>query len=271
MITGGTGFIGSHLVKKLQEHGMPVILYPQDVRKPFTVNEELSCIIHLAAIFTPRKTKSEYEVYETNIRGTLNALECSKEKKAKFIFMSTCAVYGDQKKETAEESDERNPNNAYGRSKSLGEDLCKAYSEEHGVSCIILRVFNCYGPGQQKKFFIPMAINALNVKNTLRLQRKATTRDYVYVDDVVEAIIKAVDYRGKETTFNIGTGKSWRVDEVVKLIEQVNGKKLDYEFDETKIVNINKSKANIEKAKQELGWIAKIDLSKGIQKILITN
>ena len=268
LITGSRGFIGSCLVKELESKEYALACYDGDVRKPFKHDGPVDVVIHLAGRWRARNGGPERSVYDINILGALNALEFCRGKGAKCIMMSTCGVYGNPRENPVKEGAETNPFNAYTRSKVIAEELCRGYAEDHGVSAIILRLFNSYGARQQPQFLIPSIVDAIRRDKRLELHDPNLRRDYVHIDDVVRAIVKAVEYETAFELFNIGSGKSYSVQEVVNMIEKLMGKRLDHVFDKTKDVLIKNIEADISHSKEKLRWAPEKELEAGLAELL---
>jgi UDP-glucose 4-epimerase len=187
----------------------------------------------------------------------------------KFIFASTY-VYGQPRYLPIDEKHPIQAINPYNRSKILGEELCKGYYYDYGLNCIILRPFNIYGTGQNKDFLIPSIIAELSSKK-ITLENPKPMRDYVYVDDVISAYIKAATYTGKGVEiFNIGSGVSYSVKEIAnKIITLAQKKNTTISYtNKTRVNEIMNIVANNQKAKEQLKWQPKIDIDTGLLTML---
>ena len=187
----------------------------------------------------------------------------------KFVFASTY-VYGWPQYLPIDENHPIQAISPYNQSKILGEELCKGYHNDYGLQCIILRPFNIYGTGQNKDFLIPSIIAQLPSKK-ITLENPKPMRDYVYIDDIVSAYIKAATYdvKGVEI-FNIGAGVSYSVKEIAdKIISLSQNKEVTvsytYKTRENEIMNIV---ADIQKAKEKMKWQPTIDINSGLSKLL---
>lgn len=276
LVTGSEGFIGSVLLKKLQEIGAEVkgvdLISGFDITEWTHIEklEKVDIVYHLAAImFIPFAFKNPRIVYNVNVGGTLNILEhCRLKDISKLIFASSY-VYGDPQYLPIDETHPIKPTNPYTRSKVMGEELCRGYSEDHGIKCVILRPFNIYGPGQNEKFLIPTIFHQLQTENRLTLKDPEPRRDLIYITDMIDAYQKSAEFQDKDfEVFNIGYGKSYSVREIVDEILKLTGKKIEVEYTNERRPNeILDTVANIDEAKQILDWSPSIDLQTGLKMI----
>jgi UDP-glucose 4-epimerase len=280
LVTGNNGFIGTFLVKSLREIGAQV--EGVDLKSGFDITdwgqieklEKAEIVYHLAAVmYIPFALKNPRIVYKVNVGGTLNILEyCRINDISKLVFASSY-VYGQPEYLPVDESHPVKPTNPYARSKVMGEELCRGYSEDHGLNCVILRPFNVYGPGQNKNFLIPSIFDRIQNVKKIKLKDPKPKRDFVYVTDMIDAYIKAGELPNTILEiFNIGYGKSYNVQEIVDEILQLTDKKVEVEYENERRPNeIMDTVAKIDKAKQRLGWSPKIDLENGLKFILKGN
>jgi len=293
LITGGAGFIGANLVKMLLSQNHEVVVVDNyaggykeerildgakyidlDICDFEKLNEVCTGgfdgIFHLAAL--PRVSYSmeqPIETHNTNVNGTLNVLVCAKENNIKrVVFSSSAAVYGDQEKFPVEESFLPNPVSPYGLHKQIGEQYATLFSLVYGIETVSLRYFNVYGP-----YFDPEGAYALVVGKFID-QRKNNQpmticgdgeyyRDYVHVADIAKANILAMtgDSVGKGEIINIGSGQSYSVNELAKLIGGPT------ENIDPRAGDPRKTEADISLAKQLLGWEPEISLEEGIAEL----
>jgi len=284
LVTGSKGFIGRHLASSLKEKGVNV--EEIDIKNGIDLTNweqlhnfiknasKIDVLFHLGAIvFVPYSFKNPRITYTTNVLGTLNLLEIARTQDIKkFIFASTY-VYGQPQYLPIDEHHPIQAISPYNRSKILGEELCKGYHQDYGLHCIILRPFNIYGTGQNKDFLIPSIIAQLPSKK-ITLENANPMRDYVYIDDVISAYMKAATYDEKGVEiFNIGTGVSYSVKEIVDKIINLGQMKditvsYTYKIRENEISNIV---ADIQKAKEKLKWQPKMDIDSGLSTMLKEN
>jgi UDP-glucose 4-epimerase len=280
LITGGLGFVGSHLAIELRRKGANVVTIDTqdkdmiDIRDWNTVRDfgnqldKLDMVYHLAALmFVPYAFENPLAVYEVNILGTLNALELYRLKNAdKFIFASSY-VYGHPAYLPVDEEHPVNPTNPYARSKVIGETLCKAYHDDFGLNCTILRVFNVYGEGQPDDFLIPSIFKQI-ATGKIELMDPEPRRDFLYISDVVKAYINAGEYKKSGyDVFNIGYGISHSVNNIVECVIKSQEKNIAVTYAHSRRTQeIMDVVADTRKAKAELGWEPEVSLEEGINR-----
>lgn len=274
-MTGSSGFVGSHLVKRLKGLGIDVICL--DIKDGFDVTvwkqvqsiERFDILFHLAAkSYVPDSYTYPRGFYYSNIIGTLNTLEVCRIHKAKMVFTSSY-VYGIPKYLPIDEEHPTAAFNPYAQTKIIGEQLCQGYSRDFGVPVVILRPFNIYGRGQSENFLIPTIIKQAKTGRIL-LKDPCPKRDIVYIDDVIDLFIKAMEYnqRGCEI-FNIGTGVSYSVRELTEMIIDLFRNNIEVEFKGQKRKSeVMETKADISKAKKLLGWTPRVTIREGLQRLV---
>ena len=300
LVTGGAGFIGSHLVEKLVNLNYQVKVLDNfssgrisnlrcvkgkakivrgDIRDKKVLGKvvkNVDTIIHLAALTDVTESVRKPHLYhEVNTTGTLNLLHTAEKNKVqKFVYISTCAVYGEAKKLPINEEHPTAGLSPYAVSKLAAENYCRVYNEVYGLKTVILRLFNVYGPGQQNKSYSGVIIRFIEMLN----QNKPPiiygdgeqTRDFVYVGDVVEAIVKAVESNISFDIFNIGTGEPTTINHLAETIIRVMGKEnLKPIHTEPRKGEIRHSQADITKAKEKLGYKPQTNLTEGLKKTVL--
>lgn len=271
LVSGSSGFIGNNLCQALTKENYQVIEIPSSKEFDLCASEkvenlpEADVIIHLAAkSYIPDSFNNPGFFYQNNVLSTLNLLEKSRRDKAKFILLSTY-VYGNPQYLPIDENHQKNPLNPYTQSKVICEDLCQAYARDFGLHSIILRPFNVYGPGQLSSFLIPSIISQLQ-NEEIFLQDSRPKRDYVFIDDLVEAILLSIDVEKEGCNiYNVGTGLSYSVEELVEMLANISKStsKIRYANVERKGEVLN-TVADITKINSELGWKPKVDLYGGL-------
>jgi len=289
IVTGGAGFIGSHLTDKLISLGHQVIVVDnlllgkkefvnkkakfvkadiRDLSKMKKIFKGMDVVFHLAA--DPRLPVSVADplaTHEINVTGTLNVLLAAKENKVKkVIFSSSCATYGNLPLPIKEDYPQ-NPLSPYGLHKKIGEEYCRLFSSLYGLGTVCLRYFNVFGPRKLADGGYPMVIPVFLKKR--QAHKKLTivgdgkqTRDYVHVSDVVEANLRAWKSSVKSgEAFNIGSGRQVSVNEIAKLIGGPTVK-LPARSGEMRFIE-----ADNKKAKQVLHWQPKVSLEEGIREL----
>jgi len=296
-VTGGAGFIGSHLVDALIEREHEVIVvdnlstgkkenlnpnaqfYQVDVQssriKGIIKEEQPEAIFHCAAQISVRKSVEDpIEDAKTNILGSLNLIEefckSSGASPGKFIFASTGgAIYGDADEIPTPESYNAAPVSPYGIAKLAIEKYLNYHNKEYGMPYTVLRFGNVYGPRQDSQgeagviaiFTDQMLSNKQPVINGDGTQ----TRDYIFIEDVVDANLKALN-KNKNGIFNVGTGKETSVNELFKQLKQLTGYQGEEKHGPAKEGEQQRSCLDINKIKKELGWEPNTNLDLGLRK-----
>ncbi len=295
LVTGGAGFIGSHLVARLLTDGWNVTVIddlsegkwenlPKDPSLKMikaSILDDITKIVagnnvifHLAAL--PRVQKSlkyPLETHYVNVDGTLNLLVAAKKCKVKkFIFASSSSIYGDQDQLPFTESMEPNPMSPYALHKLMSEQYCQLFSKLWGLETVCLRYFNVYGTGMS-----PNGNYALLIPRFIKLMSKGKvptingdgkqTRDFTYVSDVVEATILAALSSVSGESINIGFGKRISVNEVASSINRLMGKNIKPTHGQA-VVEPRSTLADRTKARDLLGWEPKVNFDTGLKMIL---
>lgn len=273
LVTGSKGFIGRKLVDKLIKEGFNVFTHDSlqgDIATCDMEYEDIHHVFHLAAMtYIPKSWENTLEFYRVNIMGTANILEFCKKSKCSLTFMSTY-VYGIPNSVPTSEMHKLQPNTPYNHSKILSESLCEFYNDTFNIDITILRPFNIYGEGQSEQFLIPTLIKQfLNTDNVyVEVMSLEPKRDYVYVDDVIDAMCMTIDNRGYEI-YNLGSGESKSVLEIILTIKNVLNSDKGYRCKNMprkgEILDI---RADISKIYRKLGWMPKYNLEEGIRKLL---
>ena len=271
LVTGHEGVIASNLIKKLTNceiiidsiNGKRIDLQNNDEVMKI---EPVDIVIHLGG--KTEKGLEWKEYFENNIIGTLNILKyCIKKNIKKIIFVSSY-VYGNPKYSPIDEQHQISPHNLYTKSKFLAEELCKIYSEKYKLNVIILRPFNIFARSMNKDYLISNLIESINTKKTITITNRTSKRDFLYIDDFIELILKIKDYDFKYEIFNVGSGISYSFDEVIEIIEKNTSKKLNLEYkndDQSYIQNITADNSKITKI---LDWKPELTFEEGLQKLL---
>lgn len=301
LVTGGAGFIGSHVCKKLLQDGKKVLCIddfndfyaPQIKRNNITpyINSEnftllegdirdytflKNCfkkynfreIIHLAARAGVRPSIQNPLLYsEVNITGTLNLLELSKEYKIEnFIFGSSSSVYGNNKKVPFSEGDNlEGMISPYAVSKRAGENFCFNYHHLCGLPMTCLRFFTVYGPSQRPDMAIhKFTKNIFKGKEISMFGDGSSERDYTYIDDIVDGVIKALERKCDFEIFNLGESQTTKLIDLVHLIEDCFGENAKIKSYPNQPGDVHITYADIEKAKSILGYNPKTKVKEGI-------
>jgi UDP-glucose 4-epimerase len=278
VVTGGLGFIGSHLIERLNQHNDVIIIDDQssgniknieglDFSKIDTnfgditqvnleqIFEDADYVFHMAAVTSvPQSVEDPIRSNEVNITGILKVLEAARNCDVKkLIFSSSSAVYGETEQLPIAESNPINPLSPYAVTKATGELYCNVYSEIYGLPTISLRYFNVFGPRQdpesQYAAVIPIFIDKLLKNESPVIYGDGEqTRDFVSVKDIVDANILAS--QSKETgVYNIGLGKSTTINQLFEIIKNSMGVYIEAVYEAERSGEIKHSVADISKSK----------------------
>ena len=274
-ITGSKGFIGKHLIEKLQLLNIEIIEidildgYDTTNRETLKNLPQFDVLCHLAArVFVPYSYDFPYDFYNTNVVGTLNMLEVCRNFNAKMVFMSSY-VYGIPQYQPINEIHPLNSFNPYSNTKIIGEQLCWGYHNDYKLPSIIIRPFNTYGFGQNIDFLIPSIIKQAK-SGKIFLKDPKPRRDMLYIDDLVDGIIQCIFYQ--KTTheiFNLGFGKSHSVLEIAQIVSKISNNNIEIEFSgEARQSEVSDTIADITKARKILDWEPKTTLEEGLKILL---
>lgn len=228
LVTGADGFLGRHLVQALMHDGYEVhqiTRHDGDITRISFPQMDVSHVFHLAALTSvPNSWVNSLDYYRVNILGTANVLEYCAKSRTPLTFLSTY-VYGQPVHNPIDENHPVNPNSPYALSKVMCEEVCAFYHKCFGVPVTIFRPFNIYGFGQNQTFLIPTIINQLLDNDVMKVALRDLTpsRDYIYVDDVIRALMLSIDGNTVIRTYNIASGCSYTVKEVYDIIQEVCG------------------------------------------------
>ncbi len=276
LVTGAGGFIGKALVSKLSRSGYDVIgidsrngdITDEKLFLKFE-SEKIDHVFHLASkSYVPDSWRQTSLFYHTNVVGTQNVLDFCRRKRVNMTYVSAY-MYGIPEKLPISENDRINPNNPYAHTKYLAEQICEFYSREFGLKVTVIRPFNIFGAGQRDIFLIPTIIDQAKNNKGIHLMDLLPRRDYIYIDDVVDALISSVASKTQFAVYNVGSGYSVSVKEIVDVIQSA----LHVNKPVTSDGQVRKNEipdvvADIAKAKKELNWMPKISFAEGISRII---
>jgi UDP-glucose 4-epimerase len=276
LVTGGAGFIGSHLVHKLCEgHEVTVLdnfftgkkenlkgvrfkLWEIDIRNALKVKcpEKFDVIFHLAALARIQPSfDAPKDTYDINSTGTIIALEMAKEMEAKFVYAGSSSFYFDPLA------------NPYSYAKWLGEEHCKLYNKIYGVSTAIARFFNVYGPRQLEEGAYSTVIGVFEKQYREKKPLTITgdgkkRRDFTHVSDIVDGLIALSKDKWYGTVFNLGTGKNYSINELAKMFRNAEVTYIPERRGEAEV-----TLADISHTKKMLGWKPKVKLKDYIMEV----
>ena len=307
LVTGGAGFIGSHLVARLlAEGGWRVVvvddfndfydpalkrrnvgphlgradfaLREADIRDRASLDEvfaetRFDCVVHLAARAGVRPSLLEPVLYaETNINGTVNLLELAREHKVRqFVFGSSSSVYGENEKVPFAEDDPVNrPISPYAATKAAGELLCHTYSHLFGLRCVALRFFTVYGARQRPDLAIHKFARLISEGEPIPVFGDGTTRrDYTFVEDIVAGVRAAMDYEGSNyEVVNLGGSRTVSLSELIALLERELGRKARLDRQPPQPGDVPQTYADVTKARRLLGYDPQTPIEEGIRRFV---
>lgn len=294
LVTGGAGFIGSHIAETLVTDNDVVVLddlssgtreyvpdtaevIEGDIRDRETVSEAMAgvdIVFHQAAIVSVERSVADpEETHDVNLRATLQLLEVARRESAKVIFASSAAIYGQPNDVPIGESDPKQPTSPYGLSKLTADQYIRLYADLYDLEAISLRYFNVYGPRQTGgdysgviSIFLQQAQNGepLTVHGD-----GEQTRDFVHVRDVVQANLLAAKYGTKGDVYNVGTGESVSIRELAEIVRSVAGSRKSNRIKhiDARDGDIDRSQADITSIVSELGFEPNIQLKDGLKEL----
>ena len=304
LVTGGAGFIGSHLVDRLLNENdwrvtvvddfnnfySPEIkrrnvqrqlknsaykLVEADIRDKAALAQVFSdanfdCIVHLAARAGVRPSLSEPQLYvETNINGTMNLLELARQHNVpQFVFGSSSSVYGVNEKVPFSESDPIfNPISPYAATKAAGELLCHTYAHLYGLRCVCLRFFTVYGARQRPDLAIHKFAQLISDGRPIPVFGDGTTRrDYTYIEDILAGVRAAIDYdKTNYEVINLGESRTVELRELITLLERELDMRAMIERQPMQPGDVPQTFADISKARQLLGYTPQTQIEAGIR------
>lgn len=291
LITGGAGFIGSHLIELLLKKGYEVIcvdnlitgnkaniprdvtFIEHDISQPLYLNERIDYIFHFASPASPVDyLKYPIQTLKVGALGTYNILGLAKAKDARFLLASTSEVYGDplvnpQSEEYWGNVNPIGPRGVYDEAKRYAEAITMAYNQYHNISTRIAHIFNTYGPRMKKNDgrVVPNFINqALEGKNLTVYGDGTQTRSFCYISDMVEGIYRLMmsDYLGP---VNLGSPVEVSILEFAKIVISITGSTSEIVYKPLPVNDPKVRRPDITLAKKILGWEPKIDLKEGLK------
>ena len=294
LVTGGAGFIGSHLADRLVDD-CTVTVYDDlstgsrdnvpedaefihaDIRDDDTLRDAVDAadiVFHEAAqVSVQRSVGDPATSHAVNIDPLLTILEAARDTNTRVVFASSAAIYGHPESLPINESHPKTPTSPYGLEKLTADHYCRLYHDRYGVDAVVLRYFNAYGPGQQGGDYsgvISIFRDQARAGDEITVEGDGTqTRDFVHVDDIVEAnLLAAATDEAAGETFNIGTGDSIEIRELAETIRDVTDSTADIVHVDSRPGDIDHSEADISKARDVLGFEPTYDIEAGLDAYL---
>lgn len=307
LVTGGAGFIGSHIVQRLLTEGNSVCVldnfssgkeenlsfvkdYPLNANRYTLIKgdirdfpacqkacQNIEVVFHQAALRSvPKSLDNPFDFNEVNINGTLNMLEAAKQEKVKrLIFASSSAIYGETEEFPEKETDLPRLISPYALTKLAGEYYCRVYSRHYDLSTVCLRYFNVFGPRQslddEYAVVIPKFINCILKDEAPPIFGDGKqSRDFTYIDNVVEAnLLSATNSVTSGQVFNIANGRDNTVLALVDLLNKIIGKPISPQFKPIRQGDVFRTLADISKAEELLGYKPNVNFEEGLRLSLI--
>jgi len=286
LVTGGNGFLGRYVIQELLKYNEKhvtilsniqkandkidkrILFMIADIRNEGEILEKVkkfNAVYHLAGNIRTKTTDKFQLHYDINSKGTLNLLKaCNKNSIRRFIFISTCEVYGEKLKESINENEKKESANDYAKSKLLAEEYCKKYANHLKITVVRPSYIYCYG--QYNKRLFPRIIEQALRYEKIKLKMHPGGNDFVYVKDVANGIVLLGEREQQNNfeDFNISSGKSTTMKEVFDTVKELTGA----DYDNSEVCSVDKRfSLNIEKAKK-VGYNPKYNLKRGISDFI---
>jgi len=307
LVTGGAGFIGSHLCERLLKEGHPVICFDnfdafydpnikmkhvEEIRKKFPGNFELvtgdirneehlgevfkknkvGLVVHLAAKAGVRPSIAEPLVYQdVNVRGTVCLFEaCRANNVPQVVFASSSSVYGENQRVPFSEKDLNiQPISPYGATKRAGELLGYTYHHLYGMDMACLRIFTAYGPRQRPDLAIHKFVRLIDRGEKIPLYGDGSSkRDYTYIDDLIDGILAVIRKSKGYDIYNLGESQTTSLKELIVLIENTLGMRAKIDPHEAQPGDVSTTYADITKAREKLGYTPTVKIEEGIRRFV---
>jgi UDP-glucose 4-epimerase len=299
LISGGAGFLGAALANRLVQPdgrhtvlvlddlsaGDPRRLAPEvlltrgdvrDVPKLWTLLQGVDCVYHLAArVRVPESIHYPSDYNAVNVGGTVAVMEAMRDTGVRrVVFASSGALYGEQAHQPIDERQMPNPNSPYGVSKIAAEYYVSTLGALYGIETVLLRIFNAYGPGQDLPPsyppVIPQLLKQAQTGGSLVILGDGTqTRDFVYVDNVVDALVLAATATDvNRAVINIGSGQEVSINELAAMVARVTGKRANVLHNRTHSGGVSRLVADVKLAQTLLGWAPRTSLEEGLRLTL---
>jgi UDP-glucose 4-epimerase len=288
LVTGGSGFIGSHVVDRLLERGArEVVVFDKVVRREnldqaggeITVVEGdvtdadavrratdgVDGVFHMAVLPLGPSVENPRLAHDVNVGGSLNVFEAARDAGVeKLVYSSASSVYGDTE-ETTDESHPLNTRTMYGATKLAGELYLRAFNDAYGLPYVTLRYMNVYGPRQEGGLVMAVTRRLLAGEAPTLQGDGSQSFDFVHVRDVADANVHAMASDVSDETFNVGSGGEASVREVAEKLIQITGADVEPQYDTSQRVLMMRRVGTNTRAKDKLGWAVSIDLDEGLR------
>jgi UDP-glucose 4-epimerase len=293
LITGGAGFLGASLANRLAQEGHTVLALDnlsagdprrlvsevlftrgdvKDVPKLWTLLQGVDCVYHLAArVRVPESIHYPSDYNEVNVGGTVAVMEAMRDTGVRrVVFASSGALYGEQVQQPIDEQQTPNPNSPYGVSKIAAEYYVTTLGQLFNIETVALRIFNAYGPGQELPPsyppVIPQLLRQAQTGGSLVIWGDGTqTRDFVYVDDVVDGLVAACTATDvNRAVINLGSGQEVSINNLADEVIRATGRRASVLHNRGQSGGVSRLVANVQLARRLLGWTPRTSLDKGL-------
>ncbi len=293
LVTGGAGFIGSHIVDAVVDRndvrvldslstGSHSNLNPDarliegDIRDQETLDaamEGVDIVFHKAAMVSvPASVEQPQTCHDVNGTATLNLLEAARANDSRVVFASSAAIYGHPDEVPISEEAPKRPASPYGLEKLTGDYYTRIYADRYGLETVPLRYFNVYGPrqtGGQYSGVISTFLEQARAGKPITVEGDGEqTRDFVHIDDVVQANLRAATTEATGTSYNIGTGSNISIRELAETVQAVTGTDSEIVHTDPRPGDIERSEADITKSREQLGYRPTVTLEDGLSQLV---
>lgn len=290
LVTGGAGFIGNHLTNELTKNNTVHVLdslrtstadnlpdavefHHEDVRDSTTLAnlaEQVDVIFHQAALVSVDESIDHpQESHSINVEGTLSVLEAARKHDTRVVLASSAAIYGHPETIPISEEHPKEPTSPYGLDKLTADQYARLYHELYGLDTVALRYFNVYGPRQTGDYAGVISVfleQALNDDPITVHGDGDQTRDFVHVDDIVQANLDAARTDNVGEAYNIGTGESHTIRELAELVQELTDTNSEIVHTDAREGDIDQSQANVSKASELIGYEPTVSFSEGLER-----
>lgn len=289
LITGGGGFIGSHIASVLARQNQvrvidtfgstdrdrlpsDVLAVEGDIRDRTLLSEfvrDADVVMHLAGqVSVTESFERPLESHQTNVEATLQLLELARREDARVVFASSAAIYGEPESVPVQESDPKQPSSPYGIEKLAADQYVRLYGEQYDLPVVPLRFFNVYGPGATGGVVDAFVRRAVNGEPLVIEGDGGQTRDFVHVTDVVRATMAAAETEHHGCAYNVASGDRVTIESLAETVRDRVEEDVDLQYEEPRPGDIRHSGASIERARSQLEYEPRVQLAEGVDTVV---